>query len=1646
MDADKIAQSLGSLTAGWKASSTISPESLDAARKALAGSLVRGKDVGEIHPELANLPLPGADEESTAALKKMLADAPELADPSVLGVVRSAASVDPNNPSGLPAWARGMAIQQTLGPFLDLQGAAHFVDLIPILPAATISSVAFGTAASVFGLFPVKTSVVGPQNVLVLGTGSVWFASHLLVSSLPATAFSGFRIVGGTLTASAPFVVQGGVRVLPANATVTLVATLDPPAVPAGGSTIGQDAQADTVHLPKTVTLTFTQSKATVSALDSSDVKVYGTTVTFTRKTDAPVAFNNNTALLIPCNCSAINFQFDSVLSNEFMPSGEAVVVGAGWVLPIAITSIAALGQAAGAGSLLIGLGAGASAKWTLHPEAVPILGWQIFLDPTQILVLAGGVGPDAVLTTYTLWPEEVPSKQSSTIDFFTPAGFIVTYTCMPGTETLIGTGLAIAHLDRPLAADAGRYGLQAPASLLLSVTSTGTQVTIFAKQPQPSTKLQPLALENALLGVSPPSGLLLSGEVNGTSFTHVGVAMYFNMAWLLPTLPDPYAATFGLEIARPQQGQASILTAISLWDGMNAPAMSFAMGPAPQAATSTTAVSASTIQPASGNTFLSAVQPELFNARASIAATSMPALLDLSTKADLFGVAVVPNSARTGVASSTRSSAFAAGSTFQQNLASAATLTAGPASTTAPGSAATPAPAPAPPAPAPALGFKGLNLALNGATCATFALPQVSWEPMESTAPNFPIYCSPASDGPPLLLLAPDQQQLVPLAPDPVLKNNIGNVAAGQPLFGQFSLPFGLIAHIQQPNRPPNPNGPAGAKSLFLSQGGEFQTNMPAFASALEGALQVTLKPPFPEKLNAIFSGSTSIDSTGGTPGSSGYGYNVLGASPSITATIFQGEFSAGGKSPGVPLRRIDLAGYGASIFSDWSDDLTPTPRVSKVDFTTIIGRTAHEVVQVVTMLYPYCVNVVRTITMERQGAGWVQRTDSGWRAQSDGLFVFPNATDFANRVHRGAVAGVFNVRNIRDLQDYVFVPPGTSAPPSKFQYQKVLFDADIGLDQRVTVLQGGAPSPLKDAVGNPVSLVPARDLVGYLQALPVGTPPTAPDLLELFKQTGPITAAFACVAQVGSKGALAGTTLRCSAIEVDMATTSSAGRPVPAVGAALRSAPALPRDGAWGFGQRRPIDPSPRALAHDFPVPLVQAATEAGVWHIADIADVVRLDNPLTLYGILQDTGTQKLLFEQPTIPILGAFSPPGATPGISLPNPPNFADVASLLNATGLFPDIASTIALLGGAAERLENAADGLKYSKTITLDPTKPILTMLDLGVIQVALSYCDESKGRDGVTKKANAPTQLTYTLDPAAAKRWSFSITNLSFLVYVPEFSKSDALLTVVGDMVADDQTTPTLSNLNLVYGSALSSLKSIFSKLQALAQFLPGGAGAGLEVSLADGKLTVTDTFSLPTLPLGLGQLTDIGIEVGFSMTLSPLKADFVIGVGSPDHPFNWIVSPLAGNGLIDIGVKDGKPNLVVQGGIGLGLAIDVGIAQGSASITLAARLEIAPPSLTVMFILTGQASVDVLGGLASASLTLTAAVGVSVNPLPIPIPLLPPGPVGVEFPAEDITFLASVSVGIHISICWVVNVNFDGSWQFSQSIHTPELRIAA
>jgi hypothetical protein len=72
----------------------------------------------------------------------------------------------------------------------------------------------------------------------------------------------------------------------------------------------------------------------------------------------------------------------------------------------------------------------------------------------------------------------------------------------------------------------------------------------------------------------------------------------------------------------------------------------------------------------------------------------------------------------------------------------------------------------------------------------------------------------------------------------------------------------------------------------------------------------------------------------------------------------------------------------------------------------------------------------------------------------------------------------------------------------------------------------------------------------------------------------------------------------------------------------------------------------------------------------------------------------------------------------------------------------------------------------------------------------------------------------------------------------------------------------------------------------------------------------------------------------------------------------------------------------------------------------------------------------------------------MGIGLDPVPPPVKILPSPlsipPESITIGPETITMIATCSVGIHLSVCWVVDVSWDGSWEFSRSITTPQLTV--
>jgi hypothetical protein len=734
---------------------------------------------------------------------------------------------------------------------------------------------------------------------------------------------------------------------------------------------------------------------------------------------------------------------------------------------------------------------------------------------------------------------------------------------------------------------------------------------------------------------------------------------------------------------------------------------------------------------------------------------------------------------------------------------------------------------------------------------------------------------------------------------------------------------------------------------------------------------------------------GSMGTGSVAKPPNLSIYGVQVIHATDGPDPAIFfDQQFtdpSLGGKFPGIPVTRIDLSGYGTSMYSDWRHDDIKKVGVVRARFEVAIGRTAFEMLVFQTVVCPWCFRMTRTLLFERYDTGLVIKQDSGWKPIGSATLEI---LDSAHKL-MGAMASFSNIRNVATAPGATInVPQPIGPPPDGMDFIPVFFDADLNIVPDCTVSANGRTNV-------PVA---CTRVMGYAQAT-VGDVANQDQILALMAQVAAagvsVSGSAGCILSVGALGGGAPQfTLNVSSIQA--AATSSGTK----VAVALNGTPRLPRDGAWSISKRARTAQTPTAVAPTAPVPLVRALSGAiNQWRLLDPADADQVANPATFYGLLQGSGSSKTLFEHTIIDNTGrALNIDGA-------HLPNLADVGALLGASDIFPNLGSVLNL-NTSPNPLDLAGDGFK--QTYDQDIVQPDRTIFQLGIIKIVISY--KARGKN---------THVTFRLDPAASPRWSLDIKNVSFLVMVDGFG-GDPLLTFFGDFSASETKKPSVDNIDVGYGSALNLVKDVLSGLGPLIASI--GGEVDLQVGFSANHLSVRNFLAVPMIPLGFGDIHDVTIDLGFDAVI-PSSAAFHVGLGAKDKPFTWLVSPLSGTGAIVLGVDNGDIDVFVEAGIGAGLEINLAIASGAASITLELAFEIKGGNIFVTMGLLGQAEVDVLAGLASAALTLAASITVSPRPL--------------AFPPKDILLTAAVAVGIHISICWVISIDFDGSWQFSQDV---------
>ncbi|WP_375582313.1 hypothetical protein [Cyclobacterium xiamenense] len=869
------------------------------------------------------------------------------------------------------------------------------------------------------------------------------------------------------------------------------------------------------------------------------------------------------------------------------------------------------------------------------------------------------------------------------------------------------------------------------------------------------------LALSNALFKVTQPNGCLLFGKVT-EEFSKVyegSLFLSFGLLAYIPTLPDPYAANLGLirsqfrpdsaglpgTVGTPLQGWLQGKTSWTattagddvevtfhfsplgqLFGGISLESASDANTPSPEtnspgnfsgiinSATGFPSVQADLENPANRLSALSFSQSlELFEpqalssvaitaSRAAAAAGRNPlpdygsqwdkethrhrrdvfALLDVSTNADLFGISFDlldrrqfrVDTERDPVTGEVSYSFFS-------------------------------------------LQVQGLDVVSNGENVRAFTVPQISWEPVINLSPpapppDGPIPGDPAggfnyypNDGGPTRIANNGKEKVV-LAPLPLTDFLLEKREKDTDFraFSFFTLPFGMkaAALLTENYRFNNVD----------REGGNLRETKINFENAMQSGLQLRMDAgtPLREGDSEMFMGTTVqlnnvLDFLGNATGTSTLGGSVT--------DIFNREFFYDSNYPfelfkqrGVPVTRMDLSGYGASMFSNWLNTKAAVAETSQAKFDVMLGRCSHEIIQVKSILYPWAIKVVRTITLFRVSSGYVYRFDSGWRAESDGKFdfryyvyetnpAFPGGppenpepqlkavekmAEFA--IHPGLVKGLYNVSNIVETaevapfeENILFAESVDQlgmevSTPQNFdvKLQPVYFDADVEIEGCTAGMQ------TKTTADGEKDLVPSRRILGFVQLGPKGFPLNNTALRQLVQRQGTIGGAIDCeVELVGSAQKM-----RFSHFDFNNSFAPNGSDPVFCL--AGRGNVLLPKDGSWSMvrheranGEVSPVPPNfgipvirPGKLIKDGDSVKIDTPVDAVLTRIAEPMELLRQPvNGTVNYGFLQSTDTQKALLLTPSFQ-------KGLKKLLSK-TPPLFVDAFRIVNTKGIFPNI-------------------------------------------------------------------------------------------------------------------------------------------------------------------------------------------------------------------------------------------------------------------------------------------------------------------------------------------------------------------------------------
>ena len=1524
-------------------------------------------------------------------------------------------------------------------------------------------------------LLPVDVSifeVLGGSASYEIAAGSVWILSALFDSSAPANNYTGLTVSGGTLSFTANQHISNKSITITAGAYCSLLLDLQQPVdSTVSPDNIGIDAMNSGVKLPGQFSFSFSAPTGTeITGIAQGSWNLYGSPNTFTYNPSLPVTYNSVlNSIMIPFTVAGPQFVVNECQSPFFTIQGQADIWLGYWELPVAQIDITQTNTATGTGALAVICKPGLQVNWTgLKGGWATLRLPMLSAAPGIIGVVDAFAGDLYGSQVFNLWANTNP-KFSSTLNINYGNLFALYYlSIQEGEELLTASAAFSANIDRPVRVDGSPVALQGTDALIFQVYTPASKWFFLMDfellaQNYPTQQEYPqeaVALTNALLTITPAMLTMLYGKL-GTPNTFTSASLYigFGLYSLLPALPDPYASTYSFpnidryinseranDIQSTQDTQlplglvkdllvCRVKWPVPLNTTPQLPKVAFIIVPLDPAATAFLASqSAQAIAP-TNDSLAKITDTAVIHGNGDDFTAFQLAMLDVSTNADLMGVSFSTMNIDVRVDGDRYS-------VKPVNNAGEADF----------------------------LQIIGMDLSSPGKFVRAFTLPEISWEPVSNLTapanksgepdPPFGFLLFPNDGGPTQIFNNSDTP--VSIAPIPVTNaiiNEYNDPAAPPDLVtaSVFTLPFGMRSAALFVKNLKKPAGYVPPQLSIVSE--DFDVTPTNVKNApnkiVSGGLQVTAEgqqdpsysssPSFPGltmQLKNVF------DQYGNATGSS-----ILGGS---VDQIFNGQFAdLGFQSRGVPLERIDFSGYGASTFSNWLDPNATIAATSQAKFDVFVGRTSLEIIQVKSIVYPWAIRVVRTITMYRAGSAVVYRTDSGWRAQTDGVYDFSYSDEAGTlipnpyEIHPGVVKGVFNVTNIIENDLPVFTAnwhrafPGQyidplsqvlSPVPNNSTYEKVTlqpvyFDADVQIDN---IVQGG----------NSAKRAPSKKMLGYVQLAPRGeliSPQLFADLLAT--QNGALGGPVNCLVNFGNKQQM-----RLNTVEVGSSLDATGTNPVFA-GTAL-GAMILPKDGSWSIVQHKRADDSVTALTNNASIPLIRRGVlkadlssdyPGEKLRLANAIDLLKdPDNSTIDLGLLQNTGTQKVLFQTPAY-LTGVekllskdFDYPVA----------RFADAFHLLNSVSAFPNVGDVPAM-DMATKTINLVEKGMQLFKTNPNDILKQALPspfyFVDKEDIKLSISY-DSPTGNN-----------LNYDLD-STADSWLNSVKSIQLNVYLKPFiDPNNPLVYIKGNFDSQDGSDSAFNKPDLKFGPDLQPVVDILQVLESLStgdyaavaakalSIAMGNGGDNFEYKFHADKEIATIQFPPaeldgPTTPLRLTAGLKVGCYFNESLSITSDPSSLLPSAGAYfefDGGMQVMCVSLAAATIYAVGqvvvrisadTKTG-PALYLKFGFGVELMVGLPVV-GDVSVTymVGIEMDLTTTELKITAFLLFKGEADLLGGLVDITITIEASGTVDKR-------------IGGANGSTSLT--AEVTFAIDISIFLVINIDFSKSWSETRQI---------